>query len=363
MGTTSSRIYFDYAATAPLRPEARVAMLEALEAFGNPSSVHGEGQAARFLLDSSRRKVADALGVRAERMVFTSGGTEANNLALRGCGGGILYSAVEHDCVLDTAAALGGVVIPVGADGVVDLAALRDLLARGGVKVVSVMHANNETGVVQPIKEVAALVREFGALLHVDAVQTVGHIAVDVDALGADLLSFSGHKFGGPKGVGALVVKPELKMQALLTGGAQERNRRAGTENMPGIAGMAAALKAAAGGMARERAVADEIGAVVAGALPAGAEMVAAGSERVPHIMQLRTPGKRGEDVVIGMDLKGVAVSQGSACSSGRVQASHVLKAMGFDDVAAGEGVRLSWGWASTVNEARAAAAALAGVV
>lgn len=372
MGPFSSfeRIYLDYAATAPLRPEARDALLEALDNFGNASSVHGEGQRARAMLDEARRLVAGVLGVRPERVVFTSGGTEGNNLVLRGFRGGkMLVSAVEHDCVLNTALALGAEVIPVRQSGVVDMGWLQERLAQGGIGLVSVMHANNETGVLQPVREVAALCRMAGAAFHTDAVQTVGHIPVKADELEADALTFSAHKFGGPKGVGAVVLKPELKLEASITGGAQERRRRAGTENVAGIYAMAVALKVAAEKMEGEAKAARAMGRKVLegcqGLRGAGArvEVVAEGSERVPHIVQLRTPGRRGEDVVIGMDMRGVAVSQGSACSSGRVQASHVLQAMGFDEEAAGEGVRLSWGWASEEGDAARAMEVLAALV
>lgn len=374
------RIYFDYAATTPLREGARRALVEALDIYGNASSVHAEGQRARALLDDARRTVAGCLGVRAERVVFTSGGTEANNLALRGMVEGfrvsgsqalrkkVLVSAVEHDCVLDTGKVLGAEVIPVDGNGVVDLAWLQERLGKGDVGLVSVMLANNETGVIQPVREVAGLAKMHGALVHCDAVQAVGHVDVDVDGLGVDMLALTGHKFGGPKGAGALVVKPEVKMVAQITGGAQERNRRGGTENIAAIAGMAAALAEAIEGMDAEAARARAIGAELRNGIRDSGfgvriEEVAAGVEKVPHVLQLRTPGKKGEDVVIAMDMRGVAVSQGSACSSGRVQSSHVLRAMGFDDTAAGEGLRLSWGWGSTVAEAEVVLAALRGVL
>jgi cysteine desulfurase len=214
----------------------------------------------------------------------------------------------------------------------------------------------------QPIREIATWARMTGAVMHCDAVQTVGHLPIEVDKLEVDALTLSAHKFGGPKGVGAVVLKPEVKMEATVTGGAQERNRRAGTENVAGICGMAAALKAACDFMDRESVTARAIGAAIVKGLPTGVEVVS-NAAKVPHMVQLRTPGKRGEDVVIGMDMRGVAVSQGSACSSGRVQASHVLKAMGFDEQAAGEGVRLSWGWASGEAEVPAVLAALKGVL
>ncbi len=363
------RVYLDYAATTPLRLQAKEAMLAALEHFGNPSSVHQYGQAARGLLDGARRQLADLLAVRAERVVFTSGGTEANNLALRGVmakapGQTLLVSALEHDCVRQTAAALAqsGVrveEIPATAAGVIDLAWLTERLQRGDVALVSLMHANNETGVLQPVAEAAALAHAKGALLHTDAVQTVGHCVVEPDALGADLLTFTAHKFGGPKGAGALILKPEVAMLATQTGGAQERNRRGGTENLASVAGLAAALAAALEHLTRETEAALALAAYLERNLPAGVALVAPNSPKVPHVRQLRTPGRKGEDMVLKLDMAGVATSQGSACSSGRVQASHVLQAMGFDLTAAAEGLRLSWGWNSQPTDLAAALAAL----
>ncbi len=364
-----TRVYLDYAATTPLRPQAKVAVLEALEIYGNPSSVHQHGQAARLLLDDARRSVGECMGVRAERVVFTSGGTEANNLALRGVmamtpGRVLLVSAIEHDCVRQTAFALreAGVQveeIPVSEDGGVKLAWLKQRLQRADVAMVSLMHANNETGVLQPVAEAAALAHAAGALLHTDAVQTVGHIAVQPDALGADLLTLTAHKFGGPKGAGALIVKPEVLMQATQTGGAQERNRRGGTENLAGAVGLAAALQTALENLETETRTALELAKYLEQNLPQGVQMVAPQSPKVPHVRQLHVPGRKGEDLVMQLDLAGIAVSQGSACSSGRVQASHVLQAMGYNDTAAGEGLRLSWGWQSQLADLQAALAAL----
>lgn len=353
-----NRVYLDHAATTPPKPAAAAAMVEALAVFGNPSSVHGEGQAARALLDDSRRAVADVLGVRPERVVFTSGGTEAANLAIGGVmnaakGKKVAIAGVEHDCVIGAAWRHDVVDIPVDANGVVKLDALERILAAGDVALVSLMHANNETGVIQPVAEAAALAHRHGARLFCDAVQTVGHLAVKPDEMGADLLGFSAHKFGGPKGIGALVVKPELNFVPQLLGGAQERGRRAGTENLPAVAGMAAALEGLIDTgelMARLLAGVQEVSAV---------SVVAAGAARVPHVVQLRVPGKSGEDLVIAMDLAGIAVSQGSACSSGRVRASHVLKAMGYSEQEAGEGLRISLGWNTTAADVDAALAAL----
>lgn len=361
------RHYLDNAATTPLRPQAKAAMVAALEVFGNPSSVHHEGQAARVVVDGARKVVGELLGVRSERVVFTSGGTEANNLALRGLAGQgrLLCSAVEHDCVLNTVRALkGGDTLPVDAMGRVALPALEAELRKGTVALVSVMMVNNETGVIQPVEEVVRLAHENGVLVHVDAVQAVGHLPVDVDALGADLVSLSAHKFGGPKGVGALVVRPEMqgRMHAQLTGGAQERNRRAGTENVVGLAGLKAAVEAMnVQGEARHMGML--LGRLVDGVAGLPVKMVAEKTSKAPHILQLLTPGRKGEDMVIALDLKGIAASQGSACSSGRVQSSHVLQAMGHSVEEAGQGLRLSLGWASTDADVEAALAALRGVL
>ncbi len=363
------RVYLDYAATSPLRAETRARMVELLDVFGNPSSIHAEGQLARNVLDDSRRTIADILGVRAERVVFTSGGTEANNIALRGFNSLssskiLLTSAVEHDCVRNTGKALGAGELAVDEDGVVKLDALKDALAKGNVGLVSVMHANNENGVVQPVEEIARLCREAGVAFHTDAVQTVGHIPVHVDDLGADMLSFAAHKFGGPKGAGVLVLKSELDMQAMTTGGAQERNRRAGTENVLAIGGMAAALEAAVAHMHAERALAEAMATALEAGVAGMEGIFVAGGDAVKlgHVRQLLIPALKGDDVVIGMDMRGVAISQGSACGSGRIKESHVLKAMGLQNMA-GHAVRLSWGWGSSLADIDVALEALKGVI
>lgn len=363
-----ARTYLDYAASAPLRPAAKAKMVELLDLFGNPSSIHAEGQAARMELDQSRRTIADILGVRAERVVFTSGGTEANNLCLRGVaaassGKRLLVSALEHDCVRNTGKALGAEDIPVDNGGLVRLDWLRDELARGDVGLVSVMHANNENGILQPIEAVTAMCKAAGVPFHTDAVQTVGHLPVDVDALGADMLTFTAHKFGGPRGVGVVVLKAEVEMVAAITGGAQERNRRAGTENVAAIGGAAAALQEAVANMNAERTRARTFNTTVcAAAEEMSLSVVGKESPRVEHVVQLITP-KNGSDVVIGMDLKDVAISQGSACGSGKVKESHVLRAMGYSAEEASQAVRLSWGWATTEAEIAAGLQALKHVV
>ncbi len=363
-----ARTYLDYAASTPLRPAAKARMIELLDYFGNPSSIHAEGQAARMELDQSRRTIADILGVRAERVVFTSGGTESNNLCLRGVntfssGKRLLVSAIEHDCVRNTGKALGAEEIPVNNDGLLNLNWLKKLLSEGDVGLVSVMHANNENGILQPIEDIAAMCKAEGVVFHTDAVQTVGHLPVDVDALGADLLTFTAHKFGGPRGLGVVILNPELDMVAAITGGAQERNRRAGTENLAAIGGAAAALAEASSCMDAERARAHEFNTLVCDKAEAmGLSVVGKKSPRAEHVVQLITP-KNGSDVVIGMDLKHVAISQGSACGSGTVKESHVLRAMGYDADAASKAVRLSWGWATTEADIKAGLAALQSVV
>jgi cysteine desulfurase len=365
-----SSVYLDYAATAPLRPQAREAMVQAMDFFGNPSSVHTFGQHARHQLDTARRTTAEALGTRAERVIFTSGGTEANNLALRGItaqniGKTILISALEHDCIRQTAFSLAhsGHIkieeIPAEITGLIDLPWLENRLKQGGVALVSLMHANNETGIIQPLAEATKIAHAHNVPIHTDAVQTVGHLPIDFEAMGVDMLTFSAHKFGGPKGAGALLVKPELKLTAHITGGAQERNRRAGTENAVAICGLAAALATATSNMAAETAHASTLASLLETNLPLSLSIIAASSPKVPHIRQLHTPGYKGEDSVIALDIQGVATSQGAACSSGKVQSSHVLQAMGYSSAAAAEGLRLSWGWATQEAELHAALKAL----
>jgi cysteine desulfurase len=352
-----ARAYFDYAATAPLRMSAHTAMQARLGQFGNASSVHQEGQTARHVLDDARRTIGDAFGVHAASVVFTSGGTEANNLALRGVmqkafNQRLLISAVEHDCVRNTGAVLNAETLPVDAQGIVQLNALEATLKQGGVALVSVLHANNETGVLQPITEITKLCHQHGALCHTDAVQTAGHLPLDFNTLGVDLLTLSAHKLGGPQGIGAMLVKPEVAMQAHITGGGQERNRRAGTENILAVAGFAAALEEAMHNLTNESATATHIRNILRKTLPAGWHELAPHAEKVPHILGLQTGAQKGEDVVMALDLFGIAASQGSACSSGRVQASHVLQAMGYSAADAACQLRLSWGWGSTTAQA-----------
>ena len=347
-------VYLDYNATAPVRPEAAAAVAEALAAAGNPSSVHGFGRRARKRVEDAREQVAALIGAAPADIVFTSGGTEANALALAGAGRRrILASAIEHDSVLAAAAALDPETprIPVARSGVVDLDALVRLLdGQGGATLVSVMLANNETGVIQPVAEIARRAHAAGALVHCDAIQAAGKIPVDVPALGADLVSLSAHKLGGPQGVGALYVAEGIALAPLLRGGGQERGRRAGTENVPGIAGFGAAAAAAQSGLAESARIAALRASLEAAVLarPNRASIAGADSSRLPNTSCIVLPGVPSETQVMALDLAGVAVSAGSACSSGKVKASHVLAAMGFAPEEAGAAIRVSLGWSST---------------
>ncbi len=340
----SGALYLDANATEPLRPVARAAALAAMELGGNPSSVHAAGRAARRVLEEAREALAARFGGRAQDVVFTSGGTEANALALRGIGAGrrLLVGATEHPAVL--AAAPGAGVLPVLADGTLDLAALEAALAEGGPALVALMAANNETGVLHPLAAAAELCRRHGALLHVDAVQAAGRVAV---AVGWDSLAVSGHKLGGPCGAGALLLRPGLEVAPLIAGGGQERGRRGGTEPLPAIAGMAAALAeatpAAAAGLAGLR------DAIEAGA--AGATVASAGAARLPNTTCLVLPGVAAETQVIALDIAGIRVSAGAACSSGKVARSPVLQAMGFGEDA-GSGIRVSLPWNAPADSA-----------
>jgi cysteine desulfurase len=352
------RTYLDCNATAPLRPQAREAMVAALDVLGNPSSVHAEGRAARRLIDDARRHVATLVGAEPADVVFTSGGTEANVMALCPASGSdaLLVSAVEHPSVL-----AGGrfpaenvASVPVNADGVVDLAALERQLAalarEGRRAVVSLMHANNETGVVQPVAAAAAIVHAAVGLLHVDAVQTAGRIPCDIKALGADLLTVSAHKLGGPKGVGALVRRSAADWPApLIKGGGQERGTRAGTESVAAIAGFGAAAAAAQDLTAEGRRLAALRDRLEAGLKVAFPQTVifGAAAERLPNTTSFALPGVKAETAVIGLDLAGVAVSSGAACSSGKVAASHVLAAMGVPGTLTRGAVRVSLGYAT----------------
>jgi cysteine desulfurase len=364
---TGDRAYLDWNATAPLRPEARAAVLRACEIVGNPSSVHAEGRAARGLIEEARRSVAALVGAEGRNVIFTSGGTEANLAALtpgievRGDKSGrdrLLVSAIEHPSVRCGGRFPADAIedIAVTGEGQVDLGALERQLATGGRPLVSIMLANNETGVIQPIAAAAELVHRAGGLLHVDAIQAAGKIPIDVMALGADLMSLSGHKIGAPKGVGALI-KAEADLHfsdPLLRGGGQERGARGGTENVTGIAGFGGAATAARAALAEEAtriaALREGLEAALRANCPALA-VFGTERERLPNTTCFAMPGIRAETAVIALDLDGVAVSSGSACSSGKVAASHVLAAMGVDPGLARGAIRVSLGFSSTEEE------------
>lgn len=344
-------VYLDHNATTPLRPQAADAMREAMGSFGNPSSVHRHGRLARKLVEDAREQVARLVGADPANVIFTGSGTEANALALRGAGLDVLVSAVEHASVLN--AVDGARIIPVDADGVVRLDALDEMLAgsdRPGL--VSVMLANNETGVLQPVGEVAAVAGRHGALVHCDAVQAAGRIALDVAALGVHFLSLSAHKLGGPAGVGALVVDPMALLSPLLRGGGQERGRRAGSENVLGIVGFGAAAEVAAGceDSARLTALRDGLERRLKAICPS-ARLFGADVPRLPNTSCIGMPGVSGETQVIAFDLALVSVSAGAACSSGKVSPSHVLKAMGVGEYIAAQAVRVSMGWTTTAAD------------
>jgi cysteine desulfurase len=339
--------YLDWNATAPLRPEAAAAIADALALGGNPSSVHRRGRAARQLVEQSRDSVAALAGAPADGVVFTSGGTEANHLALIGSGRArLLVSAVEHSSVLQPAPEAER--IPVDGDGIVDLAVLRAMLdADKRPAVVSVMLANNETGVIQPVREIAEIAQARGALLHCDAVQAAGKIPLSLAASGADFLTLSAHKIGGPAGIGALV-SAGAKIAPLLRGGGQERNRRAGTENVAGIAGFAAAARACdPAEYEHVRALRDRLEA----ALAADAVVIGVGVPRLPNTSAIAMPGVPAETQIIALDLDGVMVSAGAACSSGKVGPSHVLAAMRVAPDIANATIRVSLGWSTTEAE------------
>ncbi len=341
--------YLDANASEPLRPEAKAAMTAAFEVTGNPSSVHAAGRAARRLLEDARELIATRFGARVQDVVFTSGGTEADALAVFALGRErrIILGATEHDAI--RAAAPDAAVLPVDRLGSADLDALRAWLASGPPALVCLMLANNETGTLQPVAEAAAMCRAYGGLLHVDAVQAAGRVPVNLADLGCHSLALSAHKLGGPAGAGALLLGPELTaISPLLRGGGQERSRRGGTPALPAIAGFAAACEARAE-PARLAALRDraEAAAVHHGAVVCG------GGPRLCNTTSLALPGVRADAQVIALDLDGIAVSAGAACSSGKVQTSHVLAAMGLGPLA-GHAIRVSLPW--NVTEADIAA-------
>lgn len=356
-------IYLDYNATSPLSPSVKAAM----EALGgaplNPSSTHAAGRAAKKHLEDARVAIASALGAFPNEVLFVASGSEANNMVMRGFAPThtLLVSAVEHASIGKTAGLLGGAVIPVDGNGVVKLDVLEQMLGNLGGKpaLVSVMLANNETGVIQPMAEVARIAHAHGALVHCDAVQALGKITVDWGLLGVDMLTIAAHKAGGPVGAGALLIRNDLPIKPLITGGAQELSRRAGTVNIPAIVGFAQMVKdVAACPQAGEwqqwrEWLASEIQSTAKGALVMGIE-----AARLPNTLNITMPGVKSETQMMNFDLAGFAVSAGSACSSGRIAASSTLLAMGIAPEIAETAIRISWGWATTREEIEAFARA-----
>jgi cysteine desulfurase len=342
--------YLDWNATAPLRPEAAAAIAAALGRCGNPSSVHRWGRTARQQVERAREAVAALIGAAPEGVVFVSGGTEANHLALLGSGRErVLVSAVEHSSVLHAVPAAEP--IAVDGNGIVDLAQLeRQLAADPRPAVVSVMLANNETGIIQPASQIGRVAHARDALFHCDAVQAAGKLPLAAGDIGADLISLSAHKLGGPPGIGALVVAGDCELAAMIHGGGQEHGRRAGSENLPGIAGFAAAAEAAAAGIADYRRVEqlrDRLETTALAAVPE-ATVIGAAVARLPNTTSLALPGVAAETQIIALDLDGVMVSAGAACSSGKVGPSHVLAAMGLPPAIADGAIRISLGWATS---------------
>jgi len=343
---TTRETYLDWNATAPLRPEAAAAMAEALALGGNPSSVHRWGREARQLVERSREAVAALVGAPPGGVVFTSGGTEANHLGLRTRKAWTLISAVEHSSVLE--ARSHPPALAVDSNGIVDVKALAQRLAEIDTRsmgLVSVMLANNETGVIQPVREIADTVHAWDCLFHCDAVQAAGKIPVSLADTSADLLSLSAHKIGGPTGVGALIVADGVLITPLSRGGGQERNRRAGTENLTGIAGFAAAASAC---NVEEYKQVRELRDQLEAALPPDAIVIGSGVPRLPNTSAIAMPGVPAETQIIALDLDGVMVSAGAACSSGKVGPSHVLAAMGVASDIANTTIRVSLGWSTT---------------
>jgi cysteine desulfurase len=373
------RIYFDHNATTPVDPAVADTVTRVLTGeFGNASSVHHFGQRAKALLDEARSAVAALLGAEASEIVFTSGGTESDNFALRGVAEAmeptgrrhLIASSIEHEAVLNTLKALmrrgwRTTLLPVDASGIVHPDALAGAIA-DDTAIVSVMHANNEIGTIQPIAELARLAHARGALFHTDAVQSVGKIPVDVGALGVDLLSLSAHKFNGPKGAGALWIKRGARVTAILTGGKHERNRRAGTENVPAIAGLGVAARLAAAKLAAEAArvaaLRNRLEEAILAAVP-GTTINGAREPRVPNTTNISFDAVEAESLLIALDLEGVAVSTGSACSSGTLEPSHVLRAMGLPSPRTQNSIRLSLGAGNTEAEVDFVVSKLPGLV
>ncbi len=358
------RVYFDHNATTPVDPAVLEVMMDVLRGdFGNASSVHHFGQRAKSLLDDARTSVAELIGGEPSEVVFTSGGTESDNFAIRGVADAVaqtgrrhlIASGIEHEAVLNTFKALARrgwttTLLPVDASGIVSPAALESAMT-DTTALVSVMHANNEIGTIQPVADLARIAHTRGALFHTDAVQSLGKIPVDARALGVDLLSLSAHKFNGPKGAGALWIKRGTRISAILTGGKHERNRRAGTENVPAVAGLGVAATLAGKKLGPEGARLAALRDRLEGEVLARVSQTAvngAREVRVPNTTNISFDGVEAESLLIALDLEGVAVSTGSACSSGTLEPSHVLRAMGLPTHRTQNSIRISLGAGNT---------------
>jgi cysteine desulfurase len=360
------KTYLDHNATTPVHPAVADAMSAVLrDAFGNPSSVHQFGQRAKTLVDDARSSIAELIAAEPSEIVFTSGGTESDNFAIRGVFDAheptgrvhLIATSIEHEAVLNTLGALRRrgaktTLLPVGEDGIVSLEALERALT-GETALVSVMHANNEIGTIQPVGDLASLAHARGALFHTDAVQSIGKIPVNVRELGVDLLSLSAHKFNGPKGVGVLWIKRGTRLHAAMTGGKHERNRRAGTENVSGIVGLGVAARLARTKVAdadRVAALRDRLERGILATVPQTKVNGAPGA-RVPNTSNISFEGVEAESLLIALDLEGIAVSTGSACTSGSLEPSHVLRAMGLPPHRTQNSIRFSLGEGNTQEQ------------
>lgn len=360
------RIYLDHNATSPVRPEVIAAVAEAMARVGNSSSVHAEGRAARATVEEAREKLRALVNAPVNGVIFTSGGTEAIHYALHGLARNgairrIIVSAIEHAAVPSNAATTGLPVetMPVRADGLADLDWLRARLANYDSKseggfLVCLMVANNETGAIQPVREAAEIAHRAGGLLFADAAQSVAKIPVNFFTLGADLMAVTAHKFGGPIGVGALIAGPNLPLDPVMRGGGHEMNRRAGTSNVPALAGLGVAAELARESLSKSAFIASLRDRMQAAAEKAGATVWAKGVARLPGTLSLSAPGFSSQTQLMALDLAGIAISSGSACSSGKTKPSHVLLAMGADEALAAAAIRVSLGWNSTEDDADA---------
>lgn len=366
-----ARVYLDYNATAPLRPEAKAAMISALDCTGNPSSVHAEGRRARGIVEAAREKVAALVGAKPSEVVFTSGASEANAWAIAQPADTLFYAGIEHDSVLAAIrhSPAGKIELPVSRNGLVHIEEVaRHWLTRtdlGKRAWVVLQMANNETGAIQPVAEMAEFAREHGLMMHTDAVQAAGRIAIDFANLPVTTLSISAHKIGGPKGIGALLIRDQVDLEPFIRGGGQERRRRAGTENVAAIAGFGAAAEAALAelpSISKLAGVRNGFEAHLKALVP-GVQIMASGADRLANTCCFAILGKSAENLLIKLDLAGIAVSSGAACSSGKVGASHVLAAMGHDPAVAGNAIRVSLGNETTQADIDGLLAALKKIV